>query len=142
MIGQLVEAVVQQRAASLRRRTAGAVLEVVAFGLFGLATLFLVAGLYLRLAQELEAWLAAMLVAAVVALVAGLVMVLGHGLLRGRARRRDGASARDGGAREPDGPAAAEGRPAAAGHDAEETGETLVAAALAAGIALGRSMRR
>jgi len=137
MIQEVLKAVLAQRAASLKRRTAGAVLEVMAFGLFGLATLFLFAGLYLRLVQDLEAWLAALLVALIVALVAGLLMLAGYVMMRSRARRRQGDLAR-----ELDRLGAASGRPPPAGQAGEETGQTLVAAALAAGIALGRSMRR
>ncbi|MEE4118407.1 MAG: phage holin family protein, partial [Paracoccaceae bacterium] len=137
MLEDLLGVLVRSQVGDLRRRTTGALLEGAALGLLGLATVLLFIGAYLGLSTVIEAWLAALLLA-LVALVAALALMLaGRSLMRRRDRHAHDEilgtlqglgllSSK----RPPDRP---DDRPDGA------PGPGLVAAALAAGLVLGRA---
>jgi hypothetical protein len=141
MLEDILGALVRSQVGSLRRRTAGAVLEGVALGLAGLATVFAFLGAHLWLSIRIQPWLSAVLLALVTLVLALVAMLVGGALLRRRSRRdRDEAIGMlkglglTPGDRPRVSPAAPEGEGGSA--------PGLVLAALAAGLVLGRSIGR
>ncbi|MDG4649760.1 phage holin family protein [Roseibacterium sp. SDUM158017] len=140
MIEDLIGALVRSQFGDVKRRTAGAVLELAALGMAGLATAFVFVALHVWLAGRMETWLAALAVAGVALFVALILMLVGRSLLLRKARRQrnealsglEALSLLLRPAPGAEGPRAAEGDPAG----------VLVGAALAAGIMLGRSVGR
>jgi hypothetical protein len=140
MLEDLISAFVRSQFGDVRRRTTGAVLEAGALGLTGLSVVFMAIALFLWLATQLEAWQAAVIVAVVLLLLAAALMLAGRSLLRRRTRQRqnDMASGLEAlAALMPQGRADPQGKTAA-----EEPGVAIVGAALAAGLLLGRSVKR
>jgi hypothetical protein len=140
MLEDILRAVVRAQVGNLKRRTAGAVLEAAGLGLVGLATVFLAVGAYVWLSAHMETWLAAVLVALASLVLALLLMLIGSALMRRKSRRDEAevmgtlhgfgllSQKRPHGATQRDG----DDRP----------GTSLVLAALAAGIVLGRSLKK
>jgi hypothetical protein len=140
MLEDLISAFVRSQFGDVRRRTTGAVLEAGALGMIGLAVVFLSIALFLWLTTRLEAWQAALIVAVVVLLLAAALMLAGRSLLRrrDRQRRNDMASGLEAlSALLPQGRTYAQGKSAT-----EDPGVAIVGAALAAGLLLGRSVKR
>ena len=140
MLEDLISAFVRSQFGDVRRRTTGAVLEAGALGMIGLVVVFLSIALFLWLATQLEAWQAALIVAAMLLLLAVVLMLAGRSLLRRRARQRrnDMASGLEAlAALIPKGHTDPQGKTAE-----EEPGVAIVGAALAAGLLLGRSVKR
>lgn len=140
MLEDIIGAIVRAQVGDLRKRTLGAVLEVAALGMTGLATVFLFVGFHTWLSARVEPWLSALIVAGAALIVALILMLVGQSLLHRRVQRRDrelqsmlgrlgvlsgSASARRKGTGE-----------------TTEPGPAIIGAALAAGILLGRSFRR
>ncbi len=140
MLDDIIRNVVRAQFGDVRRRTRGAVLEAAALGMTGLATFLIFAGLFIWLSDRIEAWLAAMLLAGVALFIAVVLMLMGRSLMRrkepdphdqavsvlealGLLSRNDGSN-KTGDYGQPNG------------------GPALVAAALAAGLMLGRSTKR
>ncbi|MEE4117521.1 MAG: phage holin family protein [Paracoccaceae bacterium] len=140
MLEELLGALVRAQVGNLKRRTTGAALEGAALAMGGLAVVFLFVGAYVGLSTVIEAWLAALLLA-LVALVAALVLMLaGRSLMRRRDRHAHDevlGTLQGLGLLSSDRPRA---RPD--GRGGAEAGPGLVAAALAAGVVLGRALRR
>ncbi|MCU4652721.1 phage holin family protein [Roseibacterium sp. SDUM158016] len=139
MLEDLIGAFVRSQFGDVRRRTTGAMLELAAFGMIGLAILFVFVAMYLWLSARLDMWLAALIVAAVALAVAAVLLLVGRSLLRRKARRRQDDALSSLQAlgllsRQPD---------ASDEKDrTEEPGAIIVGAALAAGVLLGRSFGR
>lgn len=140
MLEDLIGAFVRSQFGNVKRRTTGAVLEVAALGMAGLAAVFLSIGLCLWLSTRMEVWQAALVVAVVAILLSFGLMLIGRTMLHRKARQQhdDIASAlgalsalkrRD--------PKTARGETAD-----QEPGVAIVGAALAAGVILGRSVKR
>jgi len=140
MLEDLISAFVRSQFGDVKRRTTGAILELAALGMVGLATVFLSIGLYLFLITRLEAWMAALAVAFVALLLSVVLMLVGRMLLQRSARRQrnDIASGLEA--------LSALTRPDRSGAQGksrdDEPGAAIVGAALAAGVLLGRSFRR
>jgi hypothetical protein len=140
MLEDLISAFVRSQFGDVKRRTTGAVLEVGALGLVGLATVFLSIGLFLWLSARMETWLAAMAVGVLALLVALVVMLVGRSLLRRQAHREShemlsGLDALSVLARRPQSDRKAD----------EGTGEpeaAIVGVALVVGVLLGRFFKR
>lgn len=134
MVEDLIGLILRSQAPTLRRKATGAVLEGAALGMAGLAAGFLLLGLFLWLASHMAPWLAAMIVALAATVAAVVLMLIGRAFMRRRDRAARAPLAefeRIAGAM-----ASGEHRPK------EGDGPAMVAAALAAGIAFGRSMGR
>lgn len=82
MLEDLFKTFLHSQLGDVRRRTRGAILEVVAFGLFGLAIALLFLGMFLWLSVWMEPWQAATLLASLACLVAVVLMLVGRTLLR------------------------------------------------------------
>jgi hypothetical protein len=140
MLEDLISAFVRSQFGDVKRRTTGAVLEAGALGMIGLATVFLSIGLFLWLSSRVEMWLAALIVATVALGLAVILMLVGRSLLHRKARQRrndmmSGLEALS----------ALTGSRSGVGRDkdpAEDPGAAIVGAALAAGVLLGRSIKR
>lgn len=140
MLEDLISAFVRSQFGNVKRRTTGAILEAGALGMTGLATVFLAIAVFLWLEARLEAWQAALIVAGATLFLAVLLMLVGRSLLRRKDRQQnnDMQSALDGlsfltGVSPKD--ANGENR-------TEEPGMAIVGAALAAGVLLGRAVKR
>lgn len=143
MLEDILGAVLRHQVGDIRRRTTGAVLEAVGLGLIGLATVFLTIGIYLFLAARLEPWLAALIVAVLVALAALVVMLIGRSMLaRGERERSRSLGDTLGGVGLMGKPSARGARREGPAEESEDPRLSLVAAALTAGVVLGRSLRR
>jgi hypothetical protein len=140
MIEDLIGALVRSRFGDVKRRTTGAILELAALGMTGLATGFLFIALYLWLSVRLDAWLAALITGGSALLTALVLMFIGRTLMRRKERRqRDQAVS----GLEALGLLAKPQSDGTAAKTAEqEPGAAMVGAALAAGILLGRTFRR
>lgn len=140
MLDELLGALVRSQVGDLKRRTGGVILEGAALGMLGLATVFLSIAFYVFLSERMEAWLAALILAAVAGLVAVVLALIGRSLLQRRQRLERAevlAGLRGFGLLSSN-----TGRGAGDGKDGQEPGPALVAAALAAGVILGRSLRK
>lgn len=141
MLEDILRAVVRGHVGSLKRRTAGAALEAAGLGLIGLATVFLAIGGHIWLSTRVDAWLAAVLVALVALVLALLLMLIGSTLLRRKSRRDEAevmGTLQGLGLLSPTRP-----RGTARGGDGDDRpGTSLVLAALAAGLVLGRSLKK
>jgi hypothetical protein len=140
MLEELLGALVRSQVGNLKRRTGGVILEGAALGMIGLATVFLSIAFYVFLSQHMQAWLAALILAVVASLVAMVLALIGRSLVR-RKELHQHAQMLSGleklGLLSSD---SAKGK--SDGNEERETGPGLVAAALTAGVILGRSMRR
>jgi hypothetical protein len=139
MLEDILRAVVRTQVGNLKRRTTGAALEAAGLGLIGLATVFLAIGAYVWLSTQVEAWLAAVLVALVALVLALLLMLIGSSLMRRKSRRDEAEvmGALQGlGLISPKRP-----RGTARPNADDKPGTSLVLAALAAGLVLGRSFK-
>ncbi|WP_439122363.1 phage holin family protein [Marivita sp.] len=136
----LILAFLRSQFGDVRRKTRGALLEAAALGMIGLATALLFLSLFLWLSSVMEPWQAAALLSCVGFIVAALLMLFGRTLMRPN---------------EPDPHDQAIAALKALGlmpqgtlkdtenaHGKPEQGIGLVAAALAAGLMLGRSTKR
>ena len=140
MLEDLISAFVRSQFGNVKRRTTGAILEVAALGMLGLAAVFLSVGLFLWLAARLEAWQAALIVAAAALFIALVLMPVGRSLLQRKDRQRhddllsglEVLSVLTG--RNPNDP---DGKKAS-----DEPGVAIVGAALATGVLLGRTLKR
>lgn len=136
MIEDLVGTLVRSQLGALRTRTGGALLELSALGMIGLAVAFFFVGAFLWLSTRMEPWLAAFVICLVALVVAAALYVAGRAVIRrAEARRRQEALTR------------LEAldlllRPGKDADGESERGSALVGAALAAGLVLGRSMTR
>ena len=140
MLEDILSTVLRTQFRDVGRRTRGALLEVAALGMTGLATIFIFMGIFFWLSGRIEAWQAAFVMGGVALVVAVGLMMVGRALLRRR---------------EPDpheqimstikslGLMSSTGK-TAKGHSGEEQepGPAIVTAALAAGLMLGRSIGR
>jgi len=140
MLEDILSTVLRTQFRDVGRRTRGALLEVAAMGMTGLATVFIFAGIFIWLSGRIEAWQAAFVMGGVALLTAGGLMMAGRSLMRRR---------------EPDpheqimstiqslGLMSSTGT-TAKGHsgDEQEPGPAMVGAALAAGLMMGRSIGR
>jgi hypothetical protein len=136
MLEDIIGAVVRAQLGDVRKRTTGAVLEVASLGMIGLATVLAFVAAHLWLSSRVEAWLSAVILASVAFVIAMILMLAGRSLLHRRTRRHDTEvqSLLDGlGALSQRGSKAAPG---------SEPGPAIIGAALAAGLLLGRSVRR
>ena len=140
MIDDLLGAVLSTQKASLKRKASGAFVEIAALGLFGFASVFAMVGGFLWLALRMEAWLAAFVVAGVVLVLAGIGFWIGQALMRSRARRKNDDFERALGGIAPLA-AVLDGRDPI-GPDTPKQQTTLIVAALATGVVLGRALRR
>lgn len=140
MLEDLISAFVRSQFGDVKRRTTGAILEAGALGMLGLATVFLSVGAFLWLAARLEAWEAALIVAVAAVFLAVILMLVGRSLLRRKDRQRHSAML-----------SGLEALSVLTGHDpkgptdkkaADEPGLAIIGAALAAGVLLGRSVKR
>jgi FtsH-binding integral membrane protein len=136
MIEDFVGALVRSQVGALKKRTGGALLELLAVGMVGLAVAFLFVGLFLWLSSRMEPWLAAMVLSLLALAVALALLLAGRAVIR-RAeeqRRQEALSGLE----------ALELllRPGKGGGDAQKDAPALVGAALAAGLLLGRAMKR
>ena len=124
----------------VRRKTKGALLEVAAFGMIGLSTVLLFVGMFLWLSEQMEPWLAAMVLAGLSLLAALFLMLAGRSLLKRK---------------EPDPHQQVVSALKALGlfsqsdltgsgkaSERQKPGPAIVASALAAGLILGRSTKR
>lgn len=136
MLEDLVGALVRSQVGDFRRRTAGALLEVAAVAMLGLAVTLVFVGLFIWLSGRMEAWLAAFVLGLLALAVALALMLLGRSLRRRNEERRQREAL--------SGLEALELvlRPGKDGEDRKDPGPALVGAALAAGVLLGRSMKR
>lgn len=140
MLEDILGSLVRAQFGDLKRRTAGAVLEGLALGFVGLATVFGFIGTHLWLSTRIDPWLSAVLLALVALVLALVAMLAGRSLLRRRRRRetseimgtlgRLGLTSRN------------TSLPPQTSATGAEPGPGLVLAALAAGFVLGRSLRR
>lgn len=136
MIEDLVGALVRSQVGALKRRTGGALLEVSALGMVGLAVAFLFAAAFLWLSTQMEPWLAALVLCVFALVVALALFAAGRAVIRRtEERRRQEALS---------GLEALELllRPGKDGERAQEAAPALVGAALTAGLLLGRSLKR
>jgi hypothetical protein len=140
MLQELLGAVLRAQIGNLKRRTTGAALEAAGLGLVGLATVFLAIAGYIWLSKQVEAWLAALLVALVALVLALLLMLIGASLMR-RKSRRDEAEVM--GTLQSLGLLSATRPRETTQRDGDDRPATsLVLAALAAGLVLGRSLKK
>jgi high-affinity Fe2+/Pb2+ permease len=140
MLEELLITVVRSQVGNLKRRTTGAVLEGVALGLVGLGVVFIAIGLYALLSRHMAEWQAALILAGVALVIAAAVFLVGRSMLQHNERRqreqihavleRLGLLSRPSRADRPE------------NEGGRDPGPALVAAALAAGVILGRSMKR
>lgn len=136
MLEDIIGAVVRAQFGDVRKRTIGAVLEVASLGMIGLATVLIFVAAHIWLSSRLEAWLSALILAGAALGIALILLLVGRSLMHRRARRRETEvqSLLDGlGALSQPGSKAASGT---------EPGPAIIGAALAAGLMLGRSVRR
>ena len=137
MLEDLIKNFLHSQLGDVRRRTKGAILEVVALGLFGFAIALLFLGMFLWLSVRMEPWLAATLLSSLAFLVAVVLMLVGRTLLQ---RKEPDAHHQALSALQSLGLLSHSGS-----KDSEKTADTLdapiamVASALAAGLILGRS---
>ena len=140
MIDDLLAAVLSTRKTSLRRKASGAVIEIAGLGLLGCASLFAMVGGFLWFSLRMEAWLAAFAVAGIVLALAAIGLAIGQAVIRGRVRRRDGELDHALGDLAP--LVAALGGAETKGPATPKAQTSLIVAALATGLALGRALRR
>jgi len=140
MLESLISGFLSAQFGDVRRRTKGAMLEAAALGMIGFSAVWFFFGSFLWLSIRIEAWQAGILLSGIALAVAAILMVLGRSLVRkkepnphdqvlstmkalgilSQSKRIDGNNAdRD-----------------------QEAGPPMIAAALAAGIMLGRSVKR
>ena len=136
MLEDIIGAVVRAQFGDVRKRTTGAVLEVASLGMIGLATVLVFVAAHLWLSSLVEAWLSALILAGVALVVAVILMLVGQSLLHRRTRRHDTElqSLLDG--------LGVLSRPGSKSEAGTEPGPAIIGAALAAGLLLGRSVRR
>ena len=140
MLKELIGLFVRAQTGTLKRKATGAIVEAAALGLFGFATFFALLGVFLWLSTMVEYWLAALIVAAIVLVIAIILMLIGRLIMQRKTNREKEQLDR----------ALREIAPFAqmlTGDDehpglSEKSSAGLVAAALAAGVVLGRSLRR
>lgn len=140
MLEDLLKTFLHSQLGDVRRRTRGALLEVVAFGLFGLAIVLLFLGMFLWLSVRMEPWLAAIMLAALGLLAALALVFVGRTLLRRKETdpHHQALSALQSlGLLSQSGPKGSE-----KAADKQEPEIAMVASALAAGLILGRSSKR
>jgi hypothetical protein len=142
MLEDLISAFVRSQFGDVKRRTKGALLEAVALGMAGLATLFLSVGLYLLLATWLEEWLSALIVSAIAFSISGVLALVGRSLLVRKDRQQykemmSGLEALSILTRKDEGSGDSSDK-----HHTGEPRAAVVGAALAAGVLLGRSIKR
>lgn len=136
MIEDLVGTLVRSQVGDLRKRKAGTLLEIAALGAVGLAVALVFFGLFLWLSLRMEPWLAAFVLCLLALTLALGLWVAGRATIRRAEEQRQQEAL--------SGLEALELllRPGKEGADRPETGPALVGAALAAGLVLGRSMKR
>ena len=140
MLEDLLKTFLHSQLGDMRRRTRGALLEIFAFGMSGIAIALLFLAMFLWLSARIEPWLAATLLSCIALLAALVLLVAGRSLIR----RKD-----------PDPHLQAisalqslglmsENGPKGSKQDAsqQEPEIAMVASALAAGLILGRSAKR
>jgi integral membrane sensor domain MASE1 len=140
MLEDLFKTFLHSQLGDVRRRTRGAILEVVAFGLFGLAIALLFLGMFLWLSVRMEPWLAATLLASFAFLVAVVLMLVGRTLLRRKEpnpHHQALSALQSLGLLSKSGPKGSE-----KSADKQKPEIAMVASALAAGLILGRSTKR
>jgi hypothetical protein len=136
MIEDLVGTLVRSQVGALKKRTGGALLELAALGMVGLAVAFLFVGMFFWLSSRMEPWLAAMVLSLLAFAVALVLLLAGRAVIR-RAeeqRRQEALSGLE--------TLELLLRPGKDGEDGQKAGPALVGAALAAGLVLGRAMKR
>ncbi len=137
MLEELIGAAVRAQSRNLKRKATGAVVEAAALGLVGFALLFALIAIYLWLSTKVEAWVAALIVATVVLVLAIILFLVGRMMMARNSRNR----------RAQIDEALGEFRPLAQALTGDaglsrKSSAGIVAAALAAGIVLGRSLHR
>jgi len=140
MLEDLFKNFLHSQFGDVRRRTRGALLEVGAFGLFGLSVVLLFLGMFLWLSVRMEPWLAATVLAALALLAALVLMFVGRTLLRRKEpdpHYQALSALQSLGLLSQSGP---KGSKKAA--DNQDPEIRMVASALAAGLILGRSGKR
>lgn len=139
MLEDLLKVGLATSALDLKRRMRGAVVGGVALGIGGIAFLFACLGAYMLLATVLPDWAAALIVALAAALVALVTFMIARSMLQGggsdpRSREAEGVGGLLSSATPHD--------PDKAAQADREAPASLVFTALAAGLVLGRSLRR
>lgn len=140
MLETLLHTFVNAHVGTVRRKAKGAVLEVAAFGMIGLSVGLLFVGLFLWLSIRMEPWLAAIVLSCLALLVAIILILVGRSLLKPKEidPHEQAASALKAlGLFSADGPKTEEKT-----GSTQDPGPAMVASALAAGLILGRSVRR
>lgn len=140
MLEDLINAFLRSQFGDVKRRTTGAILEVAALGMVGLATVFLSIGLCLWLSTRMDVWEAALIVAVAALVCAVALMLIGRAMLHRKARRQHDDIASALGALSS--LTRSDATQARRKTDDEEPGVAIVGAALAAGVLLGRSVKR
>ncbi|MGA9412565.1 MAG: phage holin family protein [Roseobacter sp.] len=140
MLEDILSTVLRTQFRDVGRRTRGALLEVAALGMIGLATIFVFVGIFIWLSGRIEPWQAAFVMGGAALIIAGGLMMVGRALLR---RREPDPHEQIVSMMQSLGLLSSTGT-TAKGHsdDDNEAGPTMVAAALAAGLMLGRSFKR
>lgn len=82
MLGQVLSLLLKREVADLKRRSAGGVLVGSGVMLLSLASLAGLFALYLWLSTRLGAWQAALAIAVLLALLGGIVLLVGRGMMR------------------------------------------------------------
>ena len=140
MLEDLLKTFLHSQLGDVRRRTRGALLEVVAFGLLGFAIALLILGMFLWLSVRMEPWLAAILLAALALLAALVLVYVGRTLLRRKEpdpHHQALSALKSLGLLSQSSPKGSE-----KAADKQEPEIAMVASALAAGLILGRSTKR
>lgn len=137
MLEELIGAAVRAQSRNLKRKATGAVVEAAALGLVGFALLFALIAIYLWLSTKVEAWVAALIVATVILVLAIILFLVGRMMMTRNSHNT----------REQIDEALGEFRPLAQALTGDaglsrKSSAGIVAAALAAGIVLGRSLHR
>lgn len=139
MLDELMRSVLASPALGFKRRTRGAVIEGVGLALGGMAVVFSFVALHLLFSMAMPNWLAALLVALLAALCGGVTVLIGRAIIRKQdleveKRHKEGLLGLLAAAVPDSSP---ENRKAE-----NEAPATLIFTALAAGLILGRSMKR
>ncbi|MDU8944301.1 phage holin family protein [Rhodophyticola sp. MJ-SS7] len=140
MLSNIIGAVLQAKAAEIKRKATGAVVQMAAFGLFGVSLIFGIVSGFLWLAGKMDPWLAALAIAIVVLIAAIVLMLIGRMIMQQKSKRDREQTARALG--ESNAIVQALTGTNMDGKGTNNPSLELIAAALATGIILGRSLGR